>query len=114
MDFLNAAVLFMRIISKPAEDLLCIDLGHKAVASEMPQPRIKILGIEEYTIVGHNEEHMVIRTNEAHKHRIGECLYGIPWHICPTVDRHDIVTVVNDHMATEQWYVEARKRIITF
>ena len=42
-----------------------LDLGHKAVASEMPQPRIKILDIEKYTIVSHNEEHMVIRTPEA-------------------------------------------------
>jgi D-serine deaminase-like pyridoxal phosphate-dependent protein len=114
MDYLNAAVLFMRIISKPAKDLLCTDLGHKAVASEMPQPRIKILGMEEYTIIGHNEEHMVIRTREAGNYKIGDSLYGIPWHICPTVDRHDIVTVVLDHVATEQWNVEARKRMITF
>ena len=43
MDFLHAAVLLTRIVSNPAKDLLCIDLGHKAVASEMPQPRVKIL-----------------------------------------------------------------------
>ena len=28
MDFLHSAVLFTRIISKPAGDLICIDLGH--------------------------------------------------------------------------------------
>ena len=51
-----------------------------------------------YTIVGHNEEHMVIRTPEADKYKTGDHLYGIPWHICPTVDRHDTVTVViNNH-----------------
>ena len=44
MDFLHAAVLLMRIVSKPAKDLLCLDLGHKAVASEMAHPRVKILG----------------------------------------------------------------------
>ena len=113
MDFLHAAVLLTRIISKPAKDLLCLDLGHKSVASEMPQPRIKFLNIEKYTIINHNEEHMVIRTAEAIKYKTGDLLYGIPWHICPTVDRHDTVYVINDHKLTGQWTVEARKRKIT-
>src|SRR5450759_4256178 len=69
MNFLHAAILLTRIISKPGKDLLCLDLGHKAVASEMPQPRIKILEIEKYAIVSHNEEHMVIRTSVADKYK---------------------------------------------
>src|SRR5450759_4159820 len=113
MDFFHAAVLLTRIISKPGKDLLCLDLGHKAVASEMPQPRIKILEIEKYTIVSHNEEHLVIQTAEAGKYKTGDALYGIPWHICPTVDRHDTVYVINDHKVTGEWTVEARKRKIT-
>ena len=113
MEFLHAAVLLTRIISKPGKELLCLDLGHKAIASEMPQPRIKLLDIEKYTIISHNEEHMVIRTTQADKYKIGDALYGIPWHICPTVDRYDIAYVVNDHKVTGQWDVEARKRKIT-
>ena len=113
MNFNHAAVLLARIISKPAKDLLCLDLGHKAVASEMEQPRIKILDIEKYTILNHNEEHMVIRTAEAGKYKTGDPIYSIPWHICPTVDRHDTVYVINDHKVTGQWNVEARKRKIT-
>jgi D-serine deaminase-like pyridoxal phosphate-dependent protein len=113
MDFSHAAVLLTRIVSKPGKDLLCLDLGHKAIASEMPQPRIKILDIQKYSIINHNEEHMVIRTGEADKHRIGEVIYGIPWHICPTVDRYDTVNVVSDHVVNGKWNVEARKRMIT-
>lgn len=113
MDFLHAAVLFTRIVSKPAKDLVCLDLGCKAVASEMPQPRILLFGLEDYTIISHSEEHMVIRTTEADNLKIGEPLYGIPWHICPTVDRYDSVSVVKDHKVTEQWNVTARKRKIT-
>jgi D-serine deaminase-like pyridoxal phosphate-dependent protein len=113
MDFLHAAVLLTRIISKPGKDLLCLDLGHKSIASEMPQPRIKILGLENYIIITHNEEHMVIRTDEADNHKIGDPLYGIPWHICPTVDRFDSVTVVHEHKVAGQWNVEARRRKIT-
>jgi len=29
LNFLHAAILLMRIVSKPAKDLLCLDLGHK-------------------------------------------------------------------------------------
>jgi D-serine deaminase-like pyridoxal phosphate-dependent protein len=112
MHFLHAAVLLTRIISKPGKDLLCLDLGHKAIASEMPQPRIKILDIEKYAIINHNEEHMVIRTPDADKFKPGDPIYGIPWHICPTVDRYDTVYVINDHMVTGEWNVEARKRKI--
>jgi D-serine deaminase-like pyridoxal phosphate-dependent protein len=113
MNFIPAAVLLSRIISKPGKDLICLDLGHKAVASEMPQPRIKIFGMENYTIINHNEEHMVISTPEAGEYKIGDHIYGIPWHICPTVDRYDSVYVVRDSIVTEQWKVEARTRIIT-
>jgi len=113
MDFAHAAVLLTRIISKPARDIVCLDLGHKAVASEMPQPRIKILGLDNYTIISHNEEHMVITTKEADNLKIGDPLYCIPWHICPTVDRYDSVSVVYEHKVTGQWNVEARRRKIT-
>jgi D-serine deaminase-like pyridoxal phosphate-dependent protein len=113
MDFLHAAILLTRITSKPMKDLLCLDLGHKAVASEMPQPRIKILGLENYTIVSHNEEHMVIRTSEAGKFQPGDPFYCIPWHICPTVDRYDTVSVVDKHIVNAEWKVAARKRKIT-
>jgi D-serine deaminase-like pyridoxal phosphate-dependent protein len=113
MDFLHAAVLLTRIVSKPGKELLCLDLGHKAVASEMAQPRVKLLGIRNYTITGHNEEHMIIRTPEADKYKTGDHLYGIPWHICPTVDRHENVTIVTNNLASGEWMVEARKRKIT-
>lgn len=113
MNFIQAAVLLTRITSKPGKDLICLDLGHKAIASEMPQPRIKIFGMEEYTIISHNEEHMVISTPDAGKYRVGDNLYGIPWHICPTVDRYDNVSVITEHICTGKWKVEARRRIIS-
>ena len=113
MDFLHAAVLFTRVISKPGHRLICFDLGTKAVASEMPHPRIKIIGIDDYEFVSHNEEHMVIRTPEADKIKVGDPFYCIPYHICPTVDRYDKVYVVRDGCVTEEWNVVARRREIT-
>jgi len=113
MEFLHAAILFARVISKPAENLVCIDLGHKAVASEMPHPRIKILEMDRYDFISHNEEHMVLRTPEAVRLKVGDVLYGIPYHICPTADRFDQVSVVREGKVSEQWKVEARTRKIT-
>lgn len=113
MEFSYAAILLARVISKPGKDLICIDLGHKAVASEMPQPRISIIGLDNYEITGHNEEHMVIRTPEAERYKPGDVLYSIPYHICPTVDRYETVSVVQNGKAVEEWHVAARKRKIT-
>ena len=113
MEFSHAAVLLTRIVSKPGIDLLCLDLGHKAIASEMPQPRINFFGLKKYTTINHSEEHMVIRTTESVKYKTGDLLFGIPWHICPTVDRYDYVTVVKNNKASGQWNVEARTRKIT-
>ena len=113
MEFLNAAVLMTRVVSKPADGLICLDLGHKSIASEMPHPRIKFFDMDEYTVVNHSEEHLVIRVIETDKFKTGDILYGIPWHICPTVDRHDFVTVVENNHATGRWSVEARKRFIS-
>jgi D-serine deaminase-like pyridoxal phosphate-dependent protein len=113
MDFVQAAILLMRIISKPQGDLVCLDLGHKALASEMPHPRVKIFEIENYEVVSHNEEHMVLKTAQASSLNVGDVLYGIPYHICPTVDRYDYVSVVRDNKVSEQWKVEARNRTLT-
>lgn len=113
MHFLHAAVLITRVISKPSEGLLCLDLGHKAVASEIPQPRVMILGLSDYSITGHNEEHMVIKTPESSGHSTGDLFYAIPHHICPTVDRYDSVYVARNGSVDEEWKVDARRRKIT-
>ncbi len=113
MDFLHAGILFTRIISKPVKDTICMDLGHKAIASEMLQPRAVFPDIADSKIINHNEEHMVIKTEIADMLNIGDAVYAIPWHICPTVDRFERVTVINDGKASGEWNVEARKRVIT-
>ncbi len=113
MAFLHAGILFTRIISKPVKNTICLDLGHKAIASEMPQPRAIFPDIADSKIINHNEEHMVIKTEKADMLNIGDAVYAIPWHICPTVDRFERVTVVNNRKASGQWKVEGRRRVIT-
>jgi D-serine deaminase-like pyridoxal phosphate-dependent protein len=110
LDFENAAVLITRVISRPTANRICLDLGHKAVASEMPHPRVIFPALPDARAVGHNEEHLVLETDRAGEFPIGTALYGLPWHICPTVALHDRVQVVRGGRITETWTVSARAR----
>lgn len=113
LEFQHAAVLFTRVISRPASDRLCLDLGHKAVASEMPHPRVVFPELPDARAVGHNEEHLVLETARAAEFPVGRALYGIPWHICPTVALHDRVQVVRNGRVVDEWPVTARARRLT-
>ncbi len=113
LDFLPAALVLTRIVSKPTPDRLCLDLGHKAIASEMPHPRAVFLDLPEASAVAHNEEHLVVETADAEAFKVGDCLYGMPWHICPTVALHSQAVVVENGRATQQWKIVGRERKLT-
>lgn len=110
LDFLPAAVLLTRVISRPGTDRLCLDLGHKSVASEMPHPRAIFPALPDARAVTHSEEHLVIETARAAEFPVGTALYALPWHICPTVALHDRVHVVRSGRIAEEWPVIARAR----
>ncbi len=112
-EFSVAAMLLTRVVSKPGGNRLCLDLGHKAVASEMPQPRVVFPDLPDAKLITHSEEHLVVETADAGKFAVGDCLYGIPWHICPTVALHASVVVVRNRRAVERWNVAARQRRLT-
>jgi len=113
LDYLHAAVLLTRVVSKPASNRLCLDLGHKAVASENPHPRVHLLEIPNAKFVMHSEEHLVIETDQAARFEVGAPIYGIPWHVCPTVALHSEAVAVIEGKATEQWSIIARARRLT-
>ena len=113
LDFLPAATLLARVISHPGKHRLCLDLGHKAVASEMPHPRVVFPVLPEATVAGHNEEHLVLETERAGDFPVGTVLHGIPWHICPTVALHQEAIVVQNSRAGVSWPVVGRARRIT-
>jgi D-serine deaminase-like pyridoxal phosphate-dependent protein len=41
---------------------------------------------------------------------VGDVLYGIPWHICPTVAVHARAIVITEGRASAAWPVDARDR----
>ncbi len=113
MKFLNAALVVSRVISRPRANLLCLDLGYKAVASEFPHPRVQLLGLDDAAAVTHSEEHLVVETSRASRFHIGSIIYGIPYHICPTVALHSHVWSVRNSRAEACWPVVGRDRIIS-
>ena len=110
LDFQYGALVATRVISKPQSGLLTLDLGHKSIGSEMPHPRVHLLGLEPYTVVNHSEEHMVIQVDNAAGFKLGQLLYGIPFHICPTMALHAFAYVVENGKVGEKWEMAARNR----
>ncbi|MEK7678133.1 MAG: D-TA family PLP-dependent enzyme [Verrucomicrobiota bacterium] len=114
LDFLPAALVLTRVISKPGANRLCLDLGHKAIASENPHPRVQFLDLPDAQAVSHSEEHLVVQTECAAEFAVGDCFYGVPWHICPTVALHAQAVVVQGGRVQARWKVVARDRVLTF
>ena len=112
LPFQHAAVLLTRVVSKPGKNKLCLDLGHKAVGSEMLPPRVHLLDIPVFEHLTHSEEHLVISFDGADRFDTGTVLYGIPMHICPTMALHDFVWAVSAGVAEEQWFLTARTRAL--
>jgi len=113
MDFLPAALVLTRVISKPGGHRLCLDLGHKAIAAENPHPRVRLFGLEDAQFLTHSEEHLVIETPQAGQFSVGDALYGFPRHICPTVALHSEAVVIRGGQAVERWKVAGRERRLT-
>jgi D-serine deaminase-like pyridoxal phosphate-dependent protein len=108
-----AAILFIRIISKPAPNIICFDLGHKSVACEMEFPRIRIIGLEDSKQIGQSEEHLVVQTQRAAEFEVGDEFYAVPYHICPTVAKYEEVMTISDGKVVGAWNVAARNQKIS-
>lgn len=108
-----AALVITRIISIVDKETVTTDLGHKSVAAENPLPRVYFLNAPEVTPVRQSEEHLVLKVPDSSKYKIGDVLYGVPVHICPTVALYDTATIVENGNAVTTWEVIARNRKIS-
>ncbi len=113
LDFEPAALLLVRVISKPGGNRLCLDLGYKAVSPDNPWPRVEFFAFPDAKLINHSEEHLAIETEFAARYRVGDVAYGIPYHVCPTCALHREAVVVRNGRAVERWKVLARDRQLT-
>ena len=114
LPFQCALLVVTRISSIINDELICLDLGHKSIASENPFPRVEFLNIDVQEWVSQNEEHLVIRVKSTKKMQIGDVIYCIPQHVCPTVALHQDMKVIKDNRYIGEWKVVARNRKLVF
>ncbi len=114
-SFRYAALVVTRVISKPTEGIITVDMGHKSVSAENRiDKRIKFLNINNYELLSQSEEHGVIRVSDWDHWKVGDVLYGVPYHICPTINLHDEVSVIENGEKVDTWNITARKRKLQF
>ncbi|CAH0994270.1 D-threonine aldolase [Emticicia aquatica] len=112
-NFEYAALILTRVISKPKQGIITVDMGHKSVAAEnLIDKRIRFLNLENYELIGQSEEHGVLAVKDWDAVKVGDVLYGIPYHVCPTVNLYDEAYVVDNQYVNEVWSVLGRKRRI--
>jgi D-serine deaminase-like pyridoxal phosphate-dependent protein len=109
-----AALVVSRVVSKPTPTRLTTDLGHKAIAADPPAgKRATLLNVTDYQIVLQSEEHCGIETPTAPNWHIGDVIYAVPTHVCPTVALHRQALVVEGNRVVGTWEIASRNRTIT-
>lgn len=113
LDFTPAALLLTRVVSRPSKNRLTVDLGNKAVAADPPFGRRTFFpDLPDAREVLHNEEHLVLESENADRFQPGDVLLAIPRHICPTCAWHAAAWVVDNGKIVDRWVVTARDRQI--
>ena len=111
--FTPAALLLTRVISRPTERRITLDLGYKAVASDPPAgKRCVLLNVPEYEAVLQNEEHFVVETPHAGRFEPGDQVFAMPTHVCPTCAMHKLAYVVDGRRVVGTWDIVARDRVL--
>ncbi len=114
MVFPPAAAVLTRVVSRPTDDRITLDLGYKAIASDPPMGnRVHFPDLPDAKQVLQNEEHLVLQTDRAGEYSPGDVLVGIPWHVCPTSALHRQVFVIDGGELVDRWDVASRDRWIT-
>ncbi len=112
--FEPAVMLVARVLSLPTPTKICVDLGHKSVSAENEiSRRVFFPEAPDLKPVGQSEEHLVLDAPEGHGFQPGEVLYGIPYHICPTVALYERAIAVVDGKMNGEWKILARDRKLT-
>jgi D-serine deaminase-like pyridoxal phosphate-dependent protein len=90
-----------------------MDVGHKSVSAENEiGKRIYFLNAPEMVMTGQSEEHLVVDAGKGHQYKVGDVLYGLPYHVCPTIALYERAITIEDHKISGEWRNIARDRKI--
>lgn len=115
--FTPGAAVLTRVISCPSRGHFTLDLGYKGIASDPEGARGIIAGMEHVKELFQSEEHWAFCMEEGFEEqcpKVGDELFVIPTHICPTSALYPSVPVVEKGHICAAWMVTARNRKITY
>jgi D-serine deaminase-like pyridoxal phosphate-dependent protein len=106
-----AALVLTRVVSHPHPGIVTCDAGHKTVSADAGIPTCTVLGHPELTPLSPSEEHLPMAVKEgAAAPQIGEPLYLLPRHVCPTVNNFNDALLVRNGTIESTEPVSARGR----
>jgi len=104
-----AAVVVATVVSHPKANHLTCDAGHKSVSADAGIPTCAVIGHPDLVPLKPSEEHLPIEVrNGAPRPEIGEALYLVPRHVCPTVNNFDDALIVQGNRVVGVERVTAR------
>jgi D-serine deaminase-like pyridoxal phosphate-dependent protein len=111
LGFRPAVLVLTRVVSHPRVDMITCDAGHKAVSADAGVPTCVVVGHPELTPLSPSEEHLPMAVaSGAARPEIGDSLYLLPRHVCPTVNNFDRALFVRDGRIESVEQVSARGR----
>lgn len=106
-----AALVLTRLVSRPRAGMVTCDAGHKAVSADAGVPTCVVVGHRELKPLSPSEEHLPMAVEGgALSPQIGDFLYLLPRHVCPTVNNFDCALVVRNGEIASVERVTARGR----
>ena len=93
--YLPAVVVIARVVSHPAPDRFTCDAGHKSVSADAGVPTCAVLGRPDLKPLAPSEEHLPVQVApRSARPAIGDFVYLVPKHVCPTVNNFDDALIV--------------------
>jgi len=106
-----AVLVLSRVISRPSAGIATCDAGHKSVSADAGVPTCVVVGHQELTPRSPSEEHLPMAVAEgASGPKVGDLLYLMPRHVCPTVNNFDCALLVRGGAIKAVEKVSARGR----
>jgi D-serine deaminase-like pyridoxal phosphate-dependent protein len=110
-DLRPAVLVLARVVSRPSARIITSDAGHKTVSADAGVPTCVVAGHPELMPLSPSEEHLPMQVAEgAAGPELGDALYLLPRHICPTVNNFDHAVLVQDGRVMSAEEVSARGR----
>ncbi|MFZ4793940.1 MAG: alanine racemase [Blastocatellia bacterium] len=108
-----AALVLSTIVSHPSERIFTCDAGHKAVSADAGVPTGAVVGHTDWKPGKPSEEHLPIEIPAGVElPAIGDLIYILPRHVCPTVNNFNDAVLVRAGHLSELATVTARGREI--